>query len=342
MAAADYYVTVSGAGNNSGDSWANAMAASDFITDLTTNAEAGDRYFLEDGTYTLSASVTIAASGNDDENIHIIGVASGTTAEPPTSSDWASGTGRPLISQGSYQFIGTTFNIFRNLRFSGSPAGHLVTLSTEGQAHNCKFTHSVASGAYYALSTGSLVRVVNCEFDDAPYSAIYSNSSGLIFGCLFGPNSGPGQYGAAYLVGAGVAVLNNIFNGCDTGIGVRQQGQVIVNNTFYDCTDEGIRFNDSNEWSSTVLNNIFHTCGVAVQTASGGDDCEALFNDYNHFYNCTIDYSTDTGSTEHTTLYGPNDTKDTDPNFTTNGSDFSLQSGSVCIDAGKSMELGVG
>ena len=39
MATTNMYVTVAGAGDNSGDSWANAMALSDWITDLTTTIQ---------------------------------------------------------------------------------------------------------------------------------------------------------------------------------------------------------------------------------------------------------------------------------------------------------------
>ena len=56
MPAADMMVTNAGGGDKSGSTWANAMAFSDFETDLEGFAEAGDRYFIR-GNVTVSSNI---------------------------------------------------------------------------------------------------------------------------------------------------------------------------------------------------------------------------------------------------------------------------------------------
>ena len=65
MAAADMYVTNTGAGDKSGSSWANAMSLTEFATDVVSNCEAGDRYFIMGGqTYTFTANINSARDGS--------------------------------------------------------------------------------------------------------------------------------------------------------------------------------------------------------------------------------------------------------------------------------------
>ena len=105
MAATDYYVTTTGAGDNSGTTWANAFSHANFITDLTSYQEAGDRYFIKEGDYsTLTGNETANAVGTAIAPCEIIGVVSATSAEPPTPSDWAAGDNRPLFPCGAYYY----------------------------------------------------------------------------------------------------------------------------------------------------------------------------------------------------------------------------------------------
>ena len=115
MAAEEMYVTVAGAGDNSGDSWANAMALSDFETDLEGSAEAGDIYYVKEGTYTLTSDLDWSSQDGSYTNpIIIIGVKTETTHEPPEFSDWASGDDRPLIAQGGYALTTGDYARVRN------------------------------------------------------------------------------------------------------------------------------------------------------------------------------------------------------------------------------------
>ena len=86
--AATMYVTVAGAGTKAGTSWANAFGYAEWETDYEGSAEPGDIYYVEDGTYTLTSDFSTARDGTVDSYIKVIGVATGTTNEPPVSSDW--------------------------------------------------------------------------------------------------------------------------------------------------------------------------------------------------------------------------------------------------------------
>ena len=116
---ANYYVTVAGAGDNSGDSWANALTVSEFVMSVNS-AIAGDSYYVAGGTYTFGASINTAADGTGSSPISIIGVNSGTTAEPPTVSDYATGSSRPLFSCGAYTITIDNYWKFLNIRASGT------------------------------------------------------------------------------------------------------------------------------------------------------------------------------------------------------------------------------
>ena len=90
-AATDMYVTTTGAGAKTGGTWADAFDLAAFEIDAEANAEAGDRYFFEAGTYTLTQNIAWnLQAGTGPLPIEVIGVKSGTTAEPSTTSDWRS------------------------------------------------------------------------------------------------------------------------------------------------------------------------------------------------------------------------------------------------------------
>jgi len=96
-APSDMYVTTTGAGDTSGDSWANAMDWDAFEADVDGACEPGDRYFVMEGYYSNDGALSDYTGGTAQNPIEIIGVKSGTTAEPPTSADWAYGTARPYF-----------------------------------------------------------------------------------------------------------------------------------------------------------------------------------------------------------------------------------------------------
>ena len=79
--------------------------------------------------YTLTSNMDCdLTNGTPPDSISIIGVTSATTAEPPTSADWAFGTDRPFFTDGGndYTFeLGNAYNLF-NTRHSKTGAGHMA------------------------------------------------------------------------------------------------------------------------------------------------------------------------------------------------------------------------
>lgn len=326
------YVTVSGAGDNSGNSWANAMALSDFSTDFVNNAEAGDRYFIKEGTYTLTGNLDGSSrSGTQQNPIKVIGVVSATTNEPPVASDYATGTARPLISASTYSCAAGAYGNFKNMRIISAHSNGFYTRNAHHE--NCFFSNTSGS-AYPAVKIYSSVNFVNCEFTSSNGPGVNNVFNGAGFnGCYFHDCGTNGTTIADRF-------LNHcIFDTCTTGALVFSS--ILVQNcTFYNCTT-GVLSNSSNNYGNIYYNNVFDSCTDGFKSNSSGTVSGGVLFDYNNWSNNTHDMSWDNGSTEDNSAKGPNDTANT-PNFTNAaGGDFSLQSGSSLIDAGFSISLGV-
>ena len=210
--ASDYlHVTVAGAGNNDGQTWANAFSLSDFITDVNDNSEAGDVYYIKSGTYTMAAGEPIYITTTDHDGtaqapISLIGVLSTTTNEDGAidGDDYAYGTDRPYFdcSTNTEEFRVSDYWIFSNLSFltnSGSGIiGYVSQLFVNCKAYNNKNTanypafslRGTGAGAFsceaYSDSgisldlSGASHTVANCYLHDST-QAIKINSTNLIF-----------------------------------------------------------------------------------------------------------------------------------------------------------------
>lgn len=336
---ANKYVTVAGAGTKAGTSWGDAFGLAEFESDLEASASAGDQYFIKEGTYTLASAISTAIAGNTNLPIELIGVVSATSAEPPTSSDWATDTNRPLFSgDSSYYFKVGNVYIIRNIHVTGAHTSGSFSTGTRCKIFNGKFTTTGATLSYEALITGANSHVVDCEF--------MASSGGV--GCL------PGGYNiffACYFHDCGVgiyaiAVDGSIVNHCifDTclvrGIYIRRYSTVI-NNTIYNCA-VGINLYNST-WSHDilVLNNTIVNCTDGMTMDNSGTVRKSIIFDYNNWYNNTSDMSWDNGSSEDNSAKGLNALA-VDPQFTDapNG-DFSLDSASGLIGTGFNIRLGV-
>lgn len=317
MAAATMYVTVSGAGDNSGDSWANAMSYSDWETDMETYAEAGDIYYVAGGTYTLTSD--FSCQGNDanaTNMIHVIGVNSGTTNEPPTASDHATGDSRPLIAAGGYAFlIGANWTV-RNIRMTTTASNGFYG---EGNSirYNCKCYNSSGSSrpAFFFYNGYSSV-FIGCEGQSDNGTAITSSGGGAgIFYC-YAHDSVTG-----FSVGNGShPMVGNIADTCTTGFNFSDKDcNAFISNTIYNCTT-GISGTTST--NHTFLNNIIDGCTTGVSFTADYDSNIFEFNVWDNTTDCT------------NATKGINDIT-ADPSMTdpANG-DFSIGSGSNCSDAG--------
>lgn len=132
---------------------------------------------------------------------------------------------------------------------------------------------------------------------------------------------------AAHVGTSAVDMYNNLFysatNGTQALVLLYQTGvYTLYNNTIYSGTQTGTAV--SLNGTVTMKNNIIFGADVGILLLGG-----STTGDYNIVYGANTNYSGLSAGTHDVSV---------DPKFTTNGSDFSLQSTSPCIDAGVSLD----
>ncbi len=331
-----YYVTVAGAGDNSGDSWANAMAASDFVTAFSGNT--GDTFYVAGGSYNLSANLINNSSGTKTSPVICIGVNSGTTNEPPVLADYATGSNRPNITfDATYKLTTQNYHNLLNFQFNGN-----------------------VSNGNYVMNIGSYCHILNCSggitgstgsvFYGGTYSAILSNTFTGVSGQNVMRQGSNAQFigniiktGAigCLLTGGASFIVGNIFYDLATGMDIfLYNGVRIRNNIFYGATTAGITSSFSTA-DHEIINNSISDCAIGFKANFSGNKRNTFF-DYNNWYNNTMDISLNNGSSEDNSPKGLHDTA-VNPLYTTPGSgDFTLQSSSGLTGAGFPLTLGLG
>ena len=317
-AASTVYVTPTGAGAEDGTSWEDACDMAGWLGDMTDNAEANDIYYVAGGTYTLTGNFSSTRSATYNENIiTVIGVKSGTTAEPPTTADWAYGDDRPLINAGAYTFSWVASAqswAHRNFRFTAiNVKGWQVYRYT--LFSNCAFANTNTGNCARA---SNVARYEDCTFTSPGGVALYVTTSPNIINCTI-TNSGYGIYLASHYV----RILGCTIDTCTTaGIRIQVLGgdMTINNNTIYNC---GVCIDTPFAvYMSGFRNNIVSGCTTGVSWVSA-----VASNNWD--YNCwdnTTDFVNVTA--------GPHSLVATDPCFVDAGDgDFELLVGSPCIGA---------
>lgn len=316
MAAADMMVTVAGAGTKDGSTWLKAMGLAEWITDMTDNAEAGDRYFLEEGTYTLTGAYAGTRDGSSAEPIYIIGVKSGTSNEPPEFSDHAFTTARPIIACGAYTFYHNDYWIIKNLEITGTATSGLIKADTGSVLQNIKSNNTGAAGRIAIWGGATGVRIIGCEAQSANGIGMTVNGGSLVYACYVHDCTDGINFNAT-----GIAVINTIIDTCVDGINVATRAtNLIIGCTIYNSTAIGIK--GSTGAGCTVLNTIIKDCAVGVDWTTASKS--------NYFdYNCW-DNTDDVADSD--IVQG--DSKVTgDPSMTDPGAgDFSIGTGSNCYD----------
>lgn len=320
MAAATMYVTAAGAGDKSGSSWANAMGLAEWETDVENSAEAGDVYYVEEGTYTLTGAWSTALDGSTTAMISIIGVLSGTSNEPPVFSDHATGANRPLIAAGANSFTFDDYWHIENLRVT-TTSGTGLRADTSARIVNCKSYNSSGTADREAIYiTSNYSRAIACEAQSDNGTAIYLGTYGSAIACYAHDSDegiDVGSYGAVAL-----CVLDTCVIGVIAGAG---NAYVILNNTFYTCTT-GLSATTSN--SVIVLNNIFDECTTPANWSTA--EYKSNWFDYN---------SWDGDKSSNTNVTAGNHSIDTDITLGNPGNDdFSITTASdaynAALDAG--------
>ena len=323
----DYYVTTTGAGDKSGTTWATAFDWAAFETDLEGSAESGDRYFIKEGTFTSTQDITTAQVGAHTDYIEIIGVVSATSAEPPTSSDWANVDNRPLIASSTYAFQLSDFYRVRNIRMTTTHYNGLE-VDTEGIVINCKvYNSSGVSNARAFDNDAYRTMLHSCDGESDAGSAFYMGYYGRIINCY----AHDGLRGV-YCNGHGIVIANSFFD-TNTAEGVNINvfdGATIIHNVFYNCVN-AIEGTDST--SICAINNIItnNTDGFNVSTAT-----DSFLIENNNFYSNSSD---DVSGV----VLGSNNLTASDPDYTNAANaDFTVGSSSPVLDAGLQPSTNIG
>jgi len=333
------------AGDGSGDSWANAMTLAQLETHmeaLSGGVLAGNIYWIMEDTYTLTNDFLVTDDGTLTEPGMFIGVKAETTNESPVFSDWAvDKADQPNFVCGGYEL---RFDNYMRFACISSSHNNDLGLSADVGAvfWNCYVDlKRTGAGAGYGLSVTTNSSVINCHIEKTgtgtACAAVFGSNATKYINNYFEGDPTNKYTTTLYSTGYDSMIVGNIFTYAEQAIfaGTSDPNYLVLNNTFYEC-DEAIDAN-SGVLSWVIMNNIFDTSDTTAIDVY--EDRGAFFLMGNNFHSNTADYNSGNCNT-----YPYDDQYETayNPTFTTDGSDFSLQSGSSCIGAGKTIEYGVG
>jgi len=325
---ANIYVTTTGATTKTGATWATAMDLAALKTHLDgSSSGAGDDIYMMQGTYTaVSDWAYTALDGTSDNPWRFIGVKTGTTAEPPTQSDWSDKSDRPSLVWADYNF--SFDDHWQIYNFIGTSSLYGFRFDSNALFYNCKFTSTAASSSLSAISCGAFDgRVIGCETITANGRGVKGNAGVMVFNhyshdCSIG----------VYVGGEACNIINSILDTC-TNAGIQVSGSrnsiSIINNSIYNCTDGIDILAGSNP---TILSNSFSSCTNGIIHATSGQT--GTFPDWNNYSGNTADVTNVTK--------GGNATANS-PGYTdaANG-DFTLGTSSAMREAGRPLDVGVG
>jgi len=322
FAAADYlHVTVAGAGNNDGQTWANAFSMTDFITDVNTNAEPGDVYYIKGGTtFTLPADTPIVADndGTAVAPIYIIGVLAATTHEDAAVvlADYAYDTDRPLFdaAANTEELTFDDYWMIKNLRFLTN-SGNGIQADIGSTFENCYSANNKNTATTYeAFTLGSIgSMLISCEATGSAAGAgVNSTSVNSIINCYI-HDSAVG----INTTSSNVNLISSVIENCTVGFNFGNVSHTsIINNTFDTCASA---LTATTAYSTLCINNIFNECAAP---ATWDTENKNNWFDYNS-------YDGDASGNTNVTV-GPHSI---DSDITLNA-DFSLQAASVCLSTG--------
>lgn len=343
MAAATMYVVPGGAGVKDGTTWAKAFSEVELQADLEGGAggvEAGDIYYIAEGTYTCSAAWDCSAvTGTAAAPITFIGVKTGTSNEPPVLADWSDANlsggadDRPIIdAAANVCHFGDCFK-FYNIIFKSTTTSGIDT-ETYPVCYNCKFIGESGSNDRPACNnSGGYLVAVLCEFCGTVANpncrGITGYSRYTSFGCWYHDC----RTGVASV--SNPNVLFGVFEDCSvaamtpsaTGVTV-----IGVNNTINDCA---IGFNMVATGNAMYINNLLEGCTTSGFTIASQLNNIFFLNNHGNDVRNTDMWVNCATTLPHCDL---NNTSG-DPLFDGDGN-LSLQSGSPCINAGASAVLG--
>jgi len=275
-------VTPTGAGAKDGAAWATAMSPTEFITDITTNSEAGDVYYLCGETFTCGAIDSTLRDATLALPLQVIGVKATTTNENPVASDFPSTAETlPIMALTTNAWLAGDYYIIKNIRFTGTADSGIIRPGAIDMVINCTFYNSSGTANREAFYTQSAsVFTLNCEFISTNGNAYSGNNAGPLFlkNCIL-RNSVGGFYTSN---GNTCLLLDCIIYNNTTGLSFASYLNQVLNCTFYNNTT-GITIANI-AYGQKITNNIFHTCTTGINQATAA--IPMSFYNYNFYYGC--------------------------------------------------------
>ena len=226
-----WHISPSGTGNRAeGTGWASAIQID---TLAVANLTAGDTIYILGGEHTVNGNIDISTLDGTGSNTYaIIGLKSTTTNEGINiaKSDWAYGSGRPLINCSSFQLkTGDYYNI-RQLSFRGTVSTAALYTGGNCFVDSCKF--DCVGG--YGLQILNYCTVLCSEFYANYAGNVLSTGSGCnIYYNKFISDPALSSTGIS-LGGSNNTISFNIFNRFNIAINVATRNQnYVLNNVFY-------------------------------------------------------------------------------------------------------------
>ena len=324
-AAATMYVTVAGAGTKAGGDWDNAMGLAEWDTDFSGSVEAGDIYYVKQGTYTHTSAMTSGTGGSATAPIQVIGVVTATTETPPDSTRWAYGDDRPLLAAGGNTVYSTgSYWLWRNFRMTTTDT-HAFRVYTNSIAINVYVNNSGSSGrrAFYIAADSPSLKL--CEAENANGRAFELNSTRFprAENCYAHDSTD----GFLTLNTGGGLILDSISSSNTNGINLGTTHNTIRGTTIYGNT-VGILGGTSG--NNTITNNIISENATG---ASWGTEQASNVFDYNSWFNTADVVNVTTGSNSVTGNPLMNNPA---------SGDFTLTTGSPALDSGMKMNVNMG
>jgi hypothetical protein len=320
-----------------GDSWLGGVSVCMDTLGVAT-LTAGDIVLIKDGSHTIAAAIDNSAEdATEFSPIMLIGVKAGTThvgAQVVLSDLSIDTTDRPLITIGESKITLGDYYIVKGLSINATVTAAL-TLGTGGLVENCKFNQAYgSSNTRVVLSTGTFCSILNCEFVSALNRGITLGATSKVMYCYFNGFADATNGIALGLNGNAEIVMYNTFRNVKNSAIVlaSTDGHTIANNTFYDCA---IDVSATDSRSNVFINNVSYATDADSYVWTSQVDL-------NFFSNNSVDALGSFNLVDTAGLFRDFYLKIGDPLFTTNGSNFSLQAASHCVDSGLGIIMGVG
>ena len=312
-------------GNGSANDVANAFSLEAWETHLEATADPGDVYYVREGTYTLDGDTAIntARDGNDTAGwISIIGFDSandGTPSDGVDKGDWANA---PLITATSNAFTFDNFWKVENFDITITDNSGLG-LGDDCIAINNRIVQSNGAASRNAISAGQRCGIIGNDLVATNGRGVdIQNECRILFNYFHDSDIGVNSNHNSS------AVVFNVFDTMKTRgivLGGTRQNTLILNNTMYGANDADAVaiYKDGTASREIIMQNIIQDWYDGINQTTAPVTGYADFNNY--YSNSNADAVNWTKGANALAV---------DAEFTTPGSDFSLQSTSDLINAG--------